>query len=204
MIVREHRIQTRCSRVAMQASPTASPSTRSSECHSIFAADCSSRFDQGCVEHFEPERHGSSRCGSLQEPVVDWARVSPLFGKRGEKAAQREAARAEIERLASLPAADLAVEIMPAFGPNGVRGADRRGLASFQIANWLVASFPGRAGIWEQLVDPVSEAIQRLEHAGLVQRTTPGQPGSGDTVMLTRLGHTALSEGSARRHLADG
>ena len=130
--------------------------------------------------------------------------LSPLFGKREEKAAQKEAARAEIERLCALPVADLAVEIMPAFGPEGVRGADHRGVASFQIANWLVASYPGRAGIWKQLVYPVSEAIQRLEHAELVERTTPGQPGSGDTVKLTRLGQTALSEDSVRRHLTGG
>jgi hypothetical protein len=102
-----------------------------------------------------------------------------------------------------LAVTDLAVEIMPAFGADGVRGADRRGLASFQIANWLVASYPGRAGIWEQLVDPVSEGVHRLEHAGLAERTTPGQPGSGQTVKLTRLGQTALSEGSVRQHLRE-
>jgi hypothetical protein len=129
--------------------------------------------------------------------------MSPLLRRRGEKGAEREAARAEIERLAALPVTDLAVEIMPAFGPDGVRGADRRGLASFQIANWLVATYSGRAGIWERLVDPVGEGIQRLEHAGLVERTTPGQPGSGDTVKLTRLGQTALSEGSVRQQLPD-
>ena len=44
-----------------------------------------------------------------------------MFGNKGEKAAQDVAVSAEIERLISLPVADLAAEMMPAFGPDGPR-----------------------------------------------------------------------------------
>ncbi len=128
-----------------------------------------------------------------------FARMSPLFGNREEKAAQKDAARVEIERLCGLSVASLAVEIMPAFGPDGVRHADR-GLASFQVANWLVKSYQRRGGIWKQLLDPVSASVLLLERAGLVQMIS-GEPG-GHSVKPTQLGQTALAEGSVERHLA--
>jgi hypothetical protein len=40
-----------------------------------------------------------------------------LFGTREEKRAKETAAQAQSERLAALPVADLAAEIMPAFSP---------------------------------------------------------------------------------------
>jgi hypothetical protein len=42
-----------------------------------------------------------------------------MFGDKAEKAARAAEAQAAAERLIALPAADLAVEIMPVFGPGG-------------------------------------------------------------------------------------
>ena len=48
--------------------------------------------------------------------------VSPLFGKNDQKAAEVEAAKAEADRLGALTPAELAVELMPVFGPEGPKG----------------------------------------------------------------------------------
>jgi hypothetical protein len=45
--------------------------------------------------------------------------MSPLFGMSEAKAAQDDAAKAEADRLGALAPADMAVELMPAFGRSG-------------------------------------------------------------------------------------
>jgi hypothetical protein len=124
--------------------------------------------------------------------------MSPLFGNKEEKAAQQAAAIAEIERLCGLPVADLAAEILPAWGPNGARRLLGNSPGSLQIVAWLVADYPRKPSI-KPLLEPVKEAIQALEHAGLLLRKIIGDGGS--TVDLTRLGETALAEGTVRQHL---
>jgi hypothetical protein len=47
--------------------------------------------------------------------------VSPLFGKSEEKKAEKAAAKAEVERINALPVAELARDLMPAFGHDGAR-----------------------------------------------------------------------------------
>jgi len=47
----------------------------------------------------------------------------------------------------------------------------------------------------------VIEALQALEQAGLVTRRSFGSRGQASTYHATRLGETALAEGSVRRHL---
>ena len=63
---------------------------------------------------------------------------------------------------------------------------------------WLMADYPRKPSI-KPLVEPVREAIQALEHAGLLLRRTSSDGAS--TVDLTRLGETALAEGNIRKHL---
>jgi hypothetical protein len=48
--------------------------------------------------------------------------MSPLFGNKAEKAAAEAAAQTEVDRLSALPVADLAVELMSAFGAGGKWG----------------------------------------------------------------------------------
>jgi hypothetical protein len=125
--------------------------------------------------------------------------MSPLFGRSDERAAQDAAAGAEFERLCALPVADLAAEILLAFGPDQERPAH-------SVAGACVSLMDSQPRGRRYLIDlkrPVQEAIQALEHAGLlVGKVRSG--GSGNTQMImniTRLGETALAEGDVRRYL---
>jgi len=127
--------------------------------------------------------------------------MSPLFGNKQEKAAQKAAASAEIERLIALPAPDLAVELMPVFGPDGPP-ADRGnpGLHLLQILPWLVRSEPRASNFMSKLQQPVREGLELLENAGLVMNAGQGKTKSTYRC-ATKLGETALSEGTVRQHL---
>ena len=122
-----------------------------------------------------------------------------MFGNREEKAAQAAAAQAEADRLLALPVADLAAEIMPVFGPSGASTKGGQRIGSLQAANWIMHSYPGRGKHLKELLDPVREGLQALEHAELVQRISLGQGSSH--VVATRLGKTALEEGTVREYL---
>ena len=84
-----------------------------------------------------------------------------LIGSVGTN--QDEAERAEIERLTALPPADLAVEIMPAFGgPEGPRGGKE--MSSLQVVIWLMRRHPRGTRNVDALHTAVREAMQVLEH----------------------------------------
>ena len=125
-----------------------------------------------------------------------------MFGNKAQKAARAAEADAVIQRLLALPVADLAVEIMPVFGPGGVRSKISLGMGTREIVSWLLSS--GERGtvqvrqLW-QLLGPVREGLQALEHAGLVLRV---QSGDSSYVQATRLGLAALAEGSVRSYLS--
>ena len=126
--------------------------------------------------------------------------MSPLFRKSKRGLAQESAARMEFERLNALPVADLAAEVMPAFDPAARRPAH----SIVGACLWLMGSCPHGTAYLIYLKRPVLEAIQALEHAGLlISRVRSG--GAGTTtqsiVTITRLGETALAEGSVQRHL---
>jgi hypothetical protein len=125
---------------------------------------------------------------------------SPLFGKSDQKAAEEEAGRAELERLLALSAKDLAVEILPAVGPGGIRISTGGGYNTVQVTQWLMRNHKRRPNI-KPLIEPVREAIQVLENAGLVLRTTSGIGTGVSSVKATRLGEQVLSEGTVRQYL---
>ena len=120
-----------------------------------------------------------------------------LFGKSEEKAAEEAAAEAEADRLLSLPVPELAAEVMAAFGPEGARPGHE--LNILQVMNWMMSSYPGGTKYLKQLQQPVREAIQALENAGLVVRMGAGGPGA--RLKATRLGDQALAEGKVAEHL---
>jgi hypothetical protein len=126
--------------------------------------------------------------------------MSPLFGNKEEKAARQAAAEAEANRLGALPAGELAAELMPAFGPDGPGRGRRHEVNLLQLSNWLLRSFPGGPKYLRDLERPTREAVQALEHAGLIERL--GQHGVGQRFAATRLGEDAIAEGSARQHLS--
>jgi hypothetical protein len=93
----------------------------------------------------------------------------PTFREKFKAAHQ--ARLAEAETFMALSLVDMAVELMPAFGPGGPanvvlrRGADRE-----QLVSWLVKTQEVRPGFKQLslLRTRVLEAVQLLEHAGLV------------------------------------
>lgn len=121
-----------------------------------------------------------------------------LFGNKEEKEAEQQAARAEVDRLIALPVPELAAEVMPAFGPDGARPGHEVGV--LQVGNWLLRDHPRGTKYLKELLDPMREAIQALEHADLILRL--GQ-GSGENARLkaTRLGEQALAEGNVAKYL---
>jgi hypothetical protein len=121
-----------------------------------------------------------------------------LFGNRGEKAAQEAAAQAETERLLALPVADLAAEIMPAFGPDGIQAGSGHRQGPMEVTSWLLASFSKKVKYRQPILGPTIEALQALDNAGLLERRSFG---GGSTYHATRLGETALADGSVAAHL---
>jgi hypothetical protein len=139
-----------------------------------------------------------------------------LFGNKEKKAAEDAATAAEFGRLCALPRPDLAVEIMPVFGPDGQRPTGGRpGIGIMQILLWLTMSKPGGSKYMSQMEQPVREALQLLEHANLViastaggqkhmSGVTPGEvltKGASSWLNATSLGEAALAEGTVRQHL---
>jgi hypothetical protein len=126
----------------------------------------------------------------------------PLFGKKRDPA-QDEAERAEIERLTALPPADLAVEIMPAFGPEGPRGGKE--MSSLQIVIWLMRRHPRGTRNVDALHTAVREAMQVLEHAELIWKlhSSRSAASGSDRWNATRLGEAALANGDVRQHIKD-
>ena len=123
--------------------------------------------------------------------------MSPLFRKSEEKIAQQTAADTELKRLAGLSVDDLALEILPAFTPDGLHpGAS--GVRVQEVCKWLMSSYPGASNPY-QILGPVNEGLQRLEHAGFVLRR--GQQGGGSRYTATRLGETSLADGTAKQAL---
>ncbi len=124
-----------------------------------------------------------------------------LFGNKEEKRAQDDAAKAEADRLAGLPVADLAAAILPAFGPDGPGKGGAKDIGTLQVGIYLMRDFPRGNAMIKSLLEPLKEGIQALENAGLVKRTV--QSIGGSTVSPTRLGLQAIEEGTAGKYLGD-
>ena len=120
-----------------------------------------------------------------------------LFGNKEEKAAQDPAAQVEVERLQSLSAVELAVELMPAFGPDGPKPDSY--LNQLQVAMWLMSSYPRGTKYLKDLREPIMEGLQDLENAGLIVGRSRG--GAASLLKATRLGEDALAEGTVADHL---
>jgi hypothetical protein len=121
--------------------------------------------------------------------------MSPLFHKSEGKLAREAAGQAEFERLISLSPAELGVELMPAFGPDGPHGhGPNGGINILQVLAWVNdAHFARGISYISKLQEAVREGIQALDHAGLVI-TSGGRDGTWTAV--TRLGQTALAAGT--------
>jgi hypothetical protein len=121
-----------------------------------------------------------------------------LFGKSEEKAAQDEAAKAEADRLQSLSVPELAEALMPAFGPDGPTPGGN--INQLQVGMWLMSSYPRGNKYMKDLRQPISEGVQALENGGLVVGSSQS---AVSWFKATRLGETALAEGSVGRYVKD-
>jgi hypothetical protein len=124
-----------------------------------------------------------------------------LFGNKEEKAEQEAAGAAEVERLNALSGDQLAVELMPAFGPDGARSKGRAGSNAMAVIQWLVADHPRHPSL-RPLADSVPPALQRLAAAGLLKASGSGIGSGVDSYSLTPLGEEALAESSVAQHLS--
>jgi hypothetical protein len=126
--------------------------------------------------------------------------VSPFFGNKEKKVEQQAAGSAEVERLCALQVAEMAVELMPAFGIDGARSKGSEGTPPMQIVQWLMSSYPYHPSL-KPLVAAVLAGLQALETAGLLGRRISGDGSGAMRFYLTPVGETALADGSVHQHL---
>jgi hypothetical protein len=122
------------------------------------------------------------------------------FGSEEKKAGQA-AAEAEVQRLHDLPVPDLAAEVMPAFGPGGMNIKSGHQQGAIQVVDWLLADCKAKASLRQRVVAPTIEALQALEHAGLLDASNFGSRATVKTYRPTRAGETALAEGTVSQQL---
>jgi hypothetical protein len=130
--------------------------------------------------------------------------VSPLFGNKENPAAEQR--QVDIERLLALPVATLAVQILPLWASGEISPIklQQGEYAANEIASWLVGSKPNAlfspgSALKRPLDRAIAEAIQMLEHSGLLIRTFSS--GNGSSLHLTRLGEQAIVNGDATTYL---
>ena len=122
-----------------------------------------------------------------------------LFGSKSEGQAKAAAAEAESLRLRSLPVPELAAEVLPAFGTDGINAKPGHRQGPVEVVSWLL---PDASVKYRQpVLGPVIEALGVLEHADLLTRRSFGSKGQASTYQVTRLGETALAEGTVRAQL---
>lgn len=126
--------------------------------------------------------------------------------KQERMAQWRLAARAELDRLSSLPLTDLAAEVMTrGFGP-GAPGAGQlpgpgQATATTDPTVWVISfefapdrgfTTPEDAALRRQITELVAEGLQQLEHASLVRCEVQRQELGWK---ITRAGRAALHSG---------
>jgi hypothetical protein len=88
---------------------------------------------------------------------------------------------------------------MDVFGPDGPEGrGPSGGINILQVGIALLEKIPRGTKYMSQLQEPIREGLQVLEHAELVLRTTRQ---SGTWYNATRLGATALADGTAQQRI---
>jgi hypothetical protein len=120
-----------------------------------------------------------------------------VFRRNEEKAARKAAAKEEITRLRAVPADDLAVDVLPALGPDGpTRGTSIR---VQQLCEYLLRDYPGAGQMNTlDLSGPVNRALDLLDDAGLV---SPISVQRTPIWRITPLGVRVLAEGTVRERL---
>lgn len=106
-------------------------------------------------------------------------------------------------RLEQLSVVELAVELMPAFGPEGPKGHGLNGgINILQVMAWKLSAFPRATKFMTRLQEPVREGLQALENAGLVLKTASSQAGTWWNA--TRAGTAVLTAGTVAESVRGG
>ncbi len=118
-----------------------------------------------------------------------------LLGRKEGQMANDEAARAMFDWATSVPPADLAAWLMPAFGPDGPKGGND--LRQSDLVEWLwrgyrTPTFPGATTVGK----PILEAVQLLEHSELVYVSSPTETNTVLKWSATRSGLAAVADGT--------
>ena len=127
--------------------------------------------------------------------------MRPPFGSRAERRAQERATDAEVARLCSLSAAELAEELMAAFGPDGAHAFRLRSreLNLIEITEWTLRghAFAGRH--LRAIHGDVRASLRLLERRGLVAWRGSDWVGAKARISTTALGEVALRDRSVAR-----
>ncbi len=118
-----------------------------------------------------------------------------------QKQAEEAAAQAAADRFVNLSAADLAAEVFPVFGPDGP-GKGTNSIGLIRICRYLMREIPRGDNHLQELLRPVRESLQVLEHAALIEIRTTHNGGVGLRARATRLGLTTIGDGSVAEKLA--
>jgi hypothetical protein len=94
---------------------------------------------------------------------------------------------------------ELGAELLPSLGPDVKLQAHNWLL----MGSWLMKPYPRGSGEIGDLQQPIREALQALEHAGLVLLRVTGtnSGGAGQRIELTRLGEEAIASGDIAKYL---
>lgn len=123
--------------------------------------------------------------------------MSPLFRKSAEKQAQAAAAQEEIDRLKALPIPDLAVQLLPALGPEGP-GAGRS-MRVQELCEYLLRDVLRPRQLQAlQLMARTNDGLYKLEESGLVSSISVQR---SPVWRITTDGEAALAAGTVREQL---
>lgn len=121
------------------------------------------------------------------------------FGNKAEKQAKAANAQAESERLVAMSAHELAAEVLPAFGSDGMKIKPGHRQGPLEVVAWLLPDAPVKYR--QPVLGPVIEALGVLEQTNLLTRSSFGSRGQASTYRATRLGGAALADGTVRSQL---
>jgi hypothetical protein len=122
----------------------------------------------------------------------------------------KDAARAEVQRLRDLSPEGLALEIMPAFGPGGA-STERKliwympsGVEVLQLCDWLMRAYGRDYRSRPRLRGAVTRGLHVLEDAGLIEngRRWTRIGALAAKPRATPLGLAALANGTVREHFS--
>jgi hypothetical protein len=124
--------------------------------------------------------------------------------KREEKRAREGQAQEEIDRLQGLAPEQLAAEILPVLGSDGLK-SKVSGARVQEISKGMLDGFGSSMRVNPgMLLIPIREGLQRLEHANLVMQMASSNVDASTRWRITKTGEEALAAGDAAAKLAAG